>query len=40
MSVQGVRLLLHTVDNVRKKSNPFLGILGVLPTIYDGRNND
>jgi len=23
---------------VRKKSNPFLGILGVLPTIYDGRN--
>jgi chromosome partitioning protein len=39
LSIQGVRLLLHTVDSVRKKSNPFLEILGVLPTIYDGRNN-
>jgi chromosome partitioning protein len=39
LSIQGIRLLLHTIDNVRKKSNPFLAILGVLPTIYDGRNN-
>ena len=39
LSIQGIRLLLLTVDNVRKKSNPFLEIVGVLPTIYDGRNN-
>ena len=39
LSIQGIRLLLLTIDNVRKKSNPFLAIVGVLPTIYDGRNN-
>jgi chromosome partitioning protein len=37
LSHRGVGQLLQTVDMVRELTNPKLRVLGVLPTLYDGR---
>lgn len=39
LSHRGVGQLLDTIHDVRKFINPKLEILGVLPTMYDGRTN-
>ena len=36
-SMVGVKLLLRFLASIRKDINPNLGVLGVLPTRYDGR---
>jgi chromosome partitioning protein len=35
---RGVKQLLDTVDNVRSLTNRHLNVLGVLPTLFDGRS--
>jgi chromosome partitioning protein len=35
---RGVKQLLDTVDNVRSLTNRNLNVLGVLPTLFDGRS--
>ena len=37
LSHRGVGQLLETIDEVRKRTNPDLDVLGILPTLYDGR---
>jgi chromosome partitioning protein len=37
LSHRGVGQLLDTVDDVRRLTNPDLVVLGVLPTLFDGR---
>jgi chromosome partitioning protein len=37
LSHRGVGQLLDTVGDVRRLTNPDLVVLGVLPTLYDGR---
>ena len=37
-SLEGVQQLINTIEGVRRELNPKLGILGVLLTMYDGRN--
>ncbi len=37
LSHRGVGQLLDTIDDVRRLTNPDLVVLGVLPTLYDGR---
>lgn len=39
LSHRGVGQLLDTVQDVRQLVNPGLSVLGVLPTLYDGRTN-
>lgn len=39
LSHRGVGQLLDTIHDVRRLLNPRLGILGVLPTLYDSRTN-
>ena len=39
LSHRGVGQLLDTIHDVRRLLNPRLRILGVLPTLYDGRTN-
>jgi chromosome partitioning protein len=36
---RGVGQLLDTIHDVRQFTNPGLNLLGVLPTLYDGRTN-
>ena len=38
-AVTGVPLLLETIANIRRRGNPRLGILGLIPTLYDSRNS-
>ena len=38
LSIMGVPLLLDTIGNVRRRANPDLRILGVLPTLFHPRN--
>ncbi|MDZ4759658.1 MAG: AAA family ATPase [Alphaproteobacteria bacterium] len=38
LSIMGFALLLTTIDNIRRKANPGLQILGVLPTLFHPRN--
>ena len=38
LSIMGVPLLLDTIENIRRRANPDLRILGVLPTLYHPRN--
>ncbi len=38
LSIMGVPLLLDTIENIRRRANPDLRILGVLPTLYHARN--
>jgi chromosome partitioning protein len=37
MALRGLKMLLDTIDNVRKVTNPKLKILGILATKYDAR---
>jgi len=39
LSHRGVGQLLDTVHDVRRFTNPHLRVMGVLPTLYDGRTN-
>jgi chromosome partitioning protein len=39
LSIMGIPLLLETVENVRRRQNPYLDILGVLPTMFNQRNS-
>lgn len=39
LSHRGVGQLLDTIHDVRRLLNPRLGILGVLPTLFDSRTN-
>jgi chromosome partitioning protein len=39
LSHRGVGQLLDTVNDVQRLTNPNLRVLGVLPTLYDGRTN-
>lgn len=39
LSIMGIPLLLETIENVRRRQNPYLDILGVLPTMYNQRNS-
>ena len=39
LSIMGVPLLLDTIENTRRRANPDLHILGILPTLYHPRNN-
>jgi chromosome partitioning protein len=39
LSHRGVGQLLDTVHDVQQLTNPSLHVLGVLPTLYDGRTN-
>ena len=38
LSVMGVPLLLDTIENIRRRANPELRVLGVLPTLYHPRH--
>ena len=38
LSIMGISLLIETIENVRKRLNPHLGIVGVLPTMFSARN--
>jgi chromosome partitioning protein len=38
LSIMGVPLLLDTIENIRRRANPELRILGILPTLYHPRN--
>jgi chromosome partitioning protein len=37
LAMRGVRVLLDTIWKVKKKLNPNLDLLGILPTMYSGR---
>jgi chromosome partitioning protein len=37
MALRGLNLILETIYNLRRRANPQLTILGVLPTLYDVR---
>lgn len=39
LSLMGVGLLFDTVEKIRGRLNPELKVLGVVPTMFDGRNN-
>lgn len=39
LSIMGIPLMLETIEDVRRRPNPRLGIIGVLPTMFDGRNS-
>jgi chromosome partitioning protein len=38
LSMMGISLLLDTIENVRRRANPELTILGILPTMFNARN--
>ena len=37
LSIQGIPLIIETINNLRAQANPDLGILGVLPTMFNAR---
>lgn len=39
LSIMGITLLIDTVEKVRKRLNTRLNLFGVLPTMYNARNN-
>ena len=39
LSIMGVPLLLNTVAKLKRRTNPDLAILGLLPTMYTARNS-
>jgi chromosome partitioning protein len=39
LSMMGVPFLIETIENVRRRHNPHLAIVGVLPTLYNPRNS-
>lgn len=38
-AVTGIPLLLESITNVRRRGNPALNILGIVPTMFDQRNS-
>jgi chromosome partitioning protein len=38
LSIMGIPLLLDTVEKLRRRINPGLEIIGVLPTMFNSRN--
>ena len=38
LSIMGIPLLLETIENVRRRPNPTLAIIGVLPTMFTQRH--
>lgn len=39
LSIMGIPLLLETIDEVKRRPNPLLRIIGVLPTMFNQRNS-
>lgn len=39
LSIMGIPLMLETIEDVRRRPNPRLEIIGVLPTMFDRRNS-
>lgn len=39
LSIMGIPLILETIEDVRRRPNPRLDIIGVLPTMFDIRNS-
>jgi chromosome partitioning protein len=39
-SVFGINQLLSRIDKVKERGNPLLRVFGVLPTLFDKRNQD
>lgn len=37
LSIMGIPLLLDTIENVRRRANPNLRILGIIPTMFNSR---
>ncbi len=38
LSIMGIPLLLETIEHIRRRQNPTLDIVGVLPTMFNRRN--
>jgi chromosome partitioning protein len=39
LSIMGIPLLLETIEDIRRRPNPLLQIIGVLPTMFSPRNS-
>jgi|tagenome__1003787_1003787.scaffolds.fasta_scaffold20922568_1 chromosome partitioning protein len=39
LAIEGIDYLLETVTKIRRRGNPILEILGILPTLYSARNS-
>ena len=37
LSIMGISLLLETIENVRKRANPRIRTIGILPTLFNAR---
>lgn len=37
LSIMGIPLLMETIENVRRRANPSLKIIGILPTLFNAR---
>jgi chromosome partitioning protein len=37
LSIMGIPLLLDTIENVRRRANPNLRIIGIIPTMFNSR---
>lgn len=37
LSIMGVPLLIETIDNVRRRANPRLQVIGIIPTMFNAR---
>jgi chromosome partitioning protein len=37
LSIMGIPLLIETIDNVRRRANPNLKVIGILPTMFNAR---
>lgn len=38
-ALEGLSRMIHTIQRVNRKQNPELRLLGILPTLFDGRTN-
>lgn len=37
LSIMGIPLLIETIENVRRRANPTLQVIGILPTLFNAR---
>lgn len=37
LSIMGVPLLIDTIENVRRRANPALSVIGIIPTLFNAR---
>lgn len=37
LSIMGVPLLIDTIENVRRRANPGLAVIGIIPTLFNAR---